>query len=71
MRRYQLLFRRPEDDDPAVIPGEFFAGSDEVALNYTLRVASPAGCELWDGGRFVASVSGRARVSERDGRPLG
>lgn len=43
----------------AGLPTEFFAVSDEAAINYAMSQNCPHGCEVWERERMVARVDNK------------
>lgn len=50
------LFRLQPDGGVETPPDEFFATSDEAAINHAARQDCPHGCEVWSHDRFLAVV---------------
>ena len=55
MSEYRLLHIQADGD--GVDAEEFFATSDETAINYAAARAGRHGCELWSRDRLVALVT--------------
>jgi hypothetical protein len=44
-------------DGDVEVSEEFFATSDEAAINHAARQSCPHGCEVWSRDRFVVAVT--------------
>lgn len=65
MPEYRLF--HVQGDGDAVDAEEFFATSDETAINFAATRAGQHGCELWSHDRFVALVSRGRRDASGSG----
>ena len=51
------LYRLLPTGEVELPPEEFFATSDEAAINWAARQDCPHGCEVWSRDRFIAVVT--------------
>lgn len=63
MSDYRLYRLRP-NGEVITPPEEFFATSDEAAINHGGRQPWPDGCEIWCADRFVAVVTRGASLAK-------